>query len=183
MNRFLPFLILIFLLGLIAVSTYNLNKQQDVKTSENNEEFGIHFVKSEIALPDFSLPNLNRDEEEFSKRDFRGKKYSLINFFASWCTTCRAEHEILLRLKKSGIVDMYGVAWHDISSNAQNYLQQHGNPFKKVANDAKGSLGQESLIQAIPETWIVNEDGIVIWRFRGNLQDFSIEEIQRIVLE
>jgi hypothetical protein len=44
-------------------------------------------------------------------------------------------------------------------------------------------LGQESLIQAIPETWIVNEDGIVIWRFRGNLQDFSIEEIQSIVLE
>ena len=63
---------------MIAVSTYNLNKQQDVKTSENNEKFGIHFVKSEIALPDFSLPNLNHDEEEFSKKDFRGKKYSLI---------------------------------------------------------------------------------------------------------
>lgn len=183
MNRFLPFLILIFLLGLIAVATYNLNKQQDVKTSANNEEFGVHFVKSEIALPDFSLPNLNLGEEEFSKKDLRGKKYSLVNFFASWCTTCRAEHEILLRLKKSGIVDVYGVAWRDIASNTQNYLQQYGNPFKKVANDAKGSLSQEAAIQAIPETWIVNEDGIVVWRFRGNLQDFSIEEIQSIVLE
>jgi hypothetical protein len=40
-------------------------------SSENSEEFGIHFVKSEIALPDFSLPNLNHDEEEFSKKDFK----------------------------------------------------------------------------------------------------------------
>lgn len=171
------------MIGLIGVSTYNLNKQQEIKTSKNDEEFGVHFVKSEIALPDFSLPNLSASGEEFSNKDLRGKKYSLINFFASWCTTCHAEHEVLLKLKKSGIVDMYGVAWHDIASNTQDYLQKSGNPFKKVAGDAKGLLGKAAAIQAIPETWIVNEDGIIIWRYRGNLQDFSIEEIQSIVLQ
>lgn len=171
------------MVGLIGVSTYNLNKQQEVKTFENNEEFGVHFVKSEIALPDFSLPNLSAEGEEFSNQDLRGKKYSLINFFASWCTTCKAEHEILLRLKKSGIVDIYGVAWHDIASNAQDYLQKTGNPFKKVANDAKGILGNAAAIQAIPETWIVDEEGVIRFRFRGNLQDFSIDEIRSIVLK
>ena len=88
-----------------------------------------------------------------------------------------------MRLKKSGIIDMYGVAWRDISANTHNFLQSYGNPFDKVATDSKSSLGNEAGIQAIPETWIINEDGVIIWRFRGNLQEFSIEEIQRIVLE
>lgn len=168
---------------MISFSTYNLNKEQDIESSKTDEDFGIYFVKSEIALPDFSLPNLFLGEENFSKKDLEGKKYSLINFFASWCTTCRAEHEVLMRLKKSGIIDMYGVAWRDISANTHNFLQSYGNPFDKVATDSKSSLGNEAGIQAIPETWIINEDGVIIWRFRGNLQEFSIEEIQRIVLE
>ncbi|MBU6140828.1 MAG: redoxin family protein [Proteobacteria bacterium] len=183
MNKYFPFLVLIFLLGLIALATYNLNKQQDVKKSENNEDFGVHFVKSEIALPDFSLPNLDSDQEAFSKKDLGKKKYSLVNFFASWCSTCHAEHQILLRLKKSGILDMYGVAWHDISENTHNYLATSGNPFDKVAVDSKGVLGNEARIEAIPETWLVDQDGVIRFRFRGNLQDFSVEEIQRIVLE
>lgn len=171
------------MLGLIAVSTYNLNQKKVLKTSENNEEFSVHFVKSEFALPDFSLANLTSGEKEFSKKDFVGKKYSLVNFFASWCATCRAEHEILLRLKKSGIVDMYGVAWRDISANTQHYLQQNGNPFHKIALDSKATLGQTAGIYAIPETWLVDEDGIIRFRFRGNLQDFSVAEIQNIILE
>lgn len=183
MNRFLPFLILAFLLGLIALSTYNLNRQQKNEIPQDDENFGIHFVKTEIALPEFSLANLIDGESDFSKKDFLGKKYSLVNFFASWCTTCRAEHEILMRIKSSGIVDIYGVAWHDIKDSTKNYLEKNGNPFIKVALDSKGILGSEANIRAIPETWIVDEEGKVVSIFRGNLQDFSVAEIQSIILK
>lgn len=174
---------MVFLLSLIAVSTYKLNEKQSNKILGDEKNFGTHFVKSEIALPDFSLPNLFAGEEDFSNKDLAEKKYSLINFFASWCTTCRAEHEILLRLQKSGIVDIYGVAWHDISDNTKNYLSQSGNPFKKVAADSKGILGSTTGIKAIPETWIVDNEGKIIWIFRGNLQEFSLGEIQNIILD
>lgn len=176
-------MILVFLLSLIAISTYKLNEKQSNKILGNEADFGIHFVKSEIALPDFSLPNLFADEEVFSNKDLAEKKYSLINFFASWCATCRAEHEVLMKLKNSGTVDIYGVAWHDISENTKNYLSQSGNPFKKVAVDSKGILGSTTAIKAIPETWIVDNKGKIIWIFRGNLQEFSLGEIQNIILE
>jgi DsbE subfamily thiol:disulfide oxidoreductase len=183
MNKYLPFLTLVFLLSLIGISTYKLNKKQDASKQIGDEGFSVHFLKTEIALPDFSLPNLDSNEGAFSKKDFLGKKYSLVNFFASWCTTCHAEHEVLLRLKKAGIIDMYGVAWHDISGNTKNYLEKSGNPFSKVALDSKGILGAAANIKAIPETWIVDEEGNVIRIFRGNLQDFSVDEIRSIVLE
>ena len=150
---------------------------------QNDDDFGVHFVKSEIALPEFSLPNLDPDEENFSNKDLAKKKYSLVNFFASWCTTCRAEHDVLMRIKSLGIVDIYGVAWHDIANNTKLYLEESGNPFTKVALDSKGVLGAAANIRAIPETWIVNQEGKVIRIFRGNLQDFSVDEIRSVVLE
>lgn len=176
-------MILVFLIGLIGLSTYKLNEKQQISNQENQDDFGVHFVASEIALPDFSLPNLFEGEENFSKKDFAQKKYSLVNFFASWCTTCRAEHEVLLQIQKLGIVDMYGVSWHDIESNTKSYLAQHQNPFKKIAKDSKGVLGNAANVRAIPETWLVDSDGKVRWIFRGNLQEFSVAEIQSIVLK
>lgn len=174
---------LAFLLSTIALSTYKLNQKQHAPKPEDNGENGIHFVKSEIALPEFSLPNLNSGESNFSKKDFAQKKYTLVNFFASWCATCMAEHEILMRLKKSGIVEIYGVAWHDIPSNTKIYLEKYGNPFTKIALDSQSILGREASIQAIPETWLVDGNGVIQYIFRGNLQEFSIAEIQRLVLE
>lgn len=185
MQKFIPFLTLIFLVSLIGISTYNLNKKQENeqnKISENSEEFSIHFKPVKITLPDFSLPELFDENKNFSKKDLVGK-YSIINFFASWCTTCRAEHEILLRLQGEGIVDLYGVAWHDIDENTRNYLQRSGNPFKKVGSDNRGLFTKITGIKALPETLIIDPKGNVVMRYRGNLQEFSVEEIGKFLRE
>ncbi len=178
MKKYLPFLTLIFLVSLIGISTYKLSKKQ-----ENNQQTSgsdVHFREEKITLPEFSLPDLFDENKEFSKKNLSGKKYSLINFFASWCTTCRAEHEILLRLKSEGIINMYGVAWHDIDENTKAYLENSGNPFDIVAKDNAGLFTKITGITAVPETLIVNHEGNVIMRYRGNLQDFSIDEIRNI---
>lgn len=180
MKKFLPFGALIILVLAIGFATYNLKQKQDIAAGQNNEEYGVHFVKTKIALPEFSVPDLYDENKFFTKKDLIGK-YSIINFFASWCTTCRAEHDILLNLKSQNIIAIYGIAWRDISDNTKSYLEKSGNPFTKVANDASGQFTKIGGISAIPETWIVDKEGVVIARFRGNLQGFSIEEIKEFI--
>ncbi len=183
MKKYLPFLTLVFLISLIGISTKQLSKKQEViEELQNASELdsGVHFFKQKIILPEFSLSDLFNENENFSKKDLV-KKYSLINFFASWCATCRAEHEILLRLQSEGIIDIYGVAWRDIDKNTKSYLKSSGNPFKKVAKDSTGLFSKITGIDAIPETLIIDPDGNVVMRYRGNLQDFSIDEIKRFL--
>lgn len=180
MNKFLPFILLLSFIVMIGVSTYKINARQHInkeeKTEKNLSTIGS-FVKVDILLPDFSLPNLYDENSDFSKKDLLGK-YSVINIFASWCTTCKAEHGILMRLKQEGIVDVYGIAWRDINENTKNYLKESGNPFVKVASDNKALFSKIMGIRAVPETLIINGEGRVVGRYQGNLQDFSIDEIK-----
>jgi cytochrome c biogenesis protein CcmG/thiol:disulfide interchange protein DsbE len=180
MRKFLPFLILVFLISLIAIATYNLNNQQETSDSKEDQENGINFVKTNIPLPEFSLPDLFNQDETFSKKDLTGK-YSVVSFFASWCSTCRAEHDILLRLRDEKIIDIYGIAWRDISENSKSFLEAQGNPYLKTASDSRALFTKIAGVQAIPETWIVDKSGTIVMRYRGNLQDFSIDEIRNFL--
>lgn len=184
MKKFLPFLTLLFLVSLIAISTYNLNKkqeiEQDLQNSFGTEKSDVHFAKVKIVLPEFSLADLFDENETFSKKDLMGK-YSVVNFFASWCTTCHAEHQILLALQSQDIVDVYGVAWRDIDENTKDYLRKNGNPYKKVAKDSQGLFTRITGIEAVPETLIIDPKGNVVMRYRGNLQEFSIDEIKDFI--
>jgi cytochrome c biogenesis protein CcmG/thiol:disulfide interchange protein DsbE len=178
-NKFLPLILLLSFIVMIGVSTYKINAKQHLdkeNKTENTPTIGS-FFKVDISLPDFSLSDLSNQNDYFSKKDLIGK-YSVINIFASWCVTCQAEHEILMRLKQEGIIDIYGIAWRDINENTKNYLVENGDPFTKVASDNKGIFGKIIGIKAVPETLIVNQEGKVIMRYQGNLQDFSIDEIK-----
>jgi cytochrome c biogenesis protein CcmG/thiol:disulfide interchange protein DsbE len=131
-------------------------------------------------LPEFSLADLWDQESHFSKNDLRGK-YSLVNFFASWCSTCVAEHATLFTLKQQGFVDLYGVAWQDLNENTLKFLQEKGNPYLKVIADGTGEFSKITNLQAVPETWLVNPKGVVVLRWQGNLQDFAIEELEKYI--
>jgi cytochrome c biogenesis protein CcmG/thiol:disulfide interchange protein DsbE len=180
MIRILPFLILVFLIGAVAIATYNLNGQQEISSAEAGQTEGINFIKTNVELPEFSLPGLFDEKNTFSKNDLMGK-YSLISFFASWCTTCKAQHNILQRLQSEKIIDIYGVAWRDIDENTKSYLAQRGNPFIKTASDSKALFTKITGLQAVPETWITDKNGNIVMRFRGNLQEFSIDEIKNFL--
>jgi len=184
MKKYLPFLTLAFLISVIALSTYNLSKsqqnqqQEEESTEAASNDFTAEFRPQKIMLPEFSLPDLYDENREFSKKDLIGH-YSVVNFFASWCTTCRAEHEVLLRLKSEGFVQVYGVAWRDIDSNTIDYLEKSGNPFMRVASDSRGLFSKIMGLTAVPETVIVDPEGNIVMRYSGNLQEFSIDEIRQ----
>jgi cytochrome c biogenesis protein CcmG/thiol:disulfide interchange protein DsbE len=197
MNKFIPLAILFVAIFLIAIATRNLsNKQsdnatnsQEISLSKNDEELkdkkedggsDINFSEVEIDLPDFSIPDLFDVGKSFSKKDLIGK-YTIINVFASWCSTCRIEHEVLIRMQTEAIADLYGIAWRDIDKNTTKYLQQNGNPFSKVGADNKGIFSKIINLEAVPETWLVNPKGKIVLRLKGNLQEFSGDEIKRYI--
>ncbi len=182
LSSFTPFFVLVFLVSVIGFATYKISKKQEIELQNIGQNFDSRFIKEKIVLPEFSLPDLYDEGGNFTKKDLLGK-YSLINLFASWCSTCRAEHQVLMRLKDEGIVDIYGVAWHDINQNTKEYLAKEGNPFKKVAADNQALFSKFVGTQAIPETFLVNEDGDVVWRFRGNLEEYAVGEIQNFLKE
>ncbi len=197
MNKFIPLAILFVVIFLIAIATRNLsNKQSDnatnsqeisSSTNEDSADFqkedggsDINFTEVEIDLPDFSIPDLFEAGKTFSKKDLIGK-YTIINVFASWCSTCRLEYDTLVRMQAEAVADLYGIAWRDIDKNTIKYLQQNGNPFSRVGADNKAIFSKITNIEAVPETWLINPKGKIVLRLKGNLQEFSVDEIKRYI--
>jgi cytochrome c biogenesis protein CcmG/thiol:disulfide interchange protein DsbE len=189
MNKFIPLAVLLTFLLLIFYAVSNINKNHndnatslDEASSEEisakNHEGEVNFVETSIDLPDFIIPDIYESGKSFTKKDLMGK-YTIINFFASWCSTCLAEHDILLRMQSEAVADLYGIAWRDINENTLKFLQKNGNPFSKVGADNKGTFSKIANIEAVPETWLINPKGQIVLRLKGNLHDFSIDEIKR----
>ncbi len=183
--RFAPLLILVFLLTVIGFSTVKISqiKHSNKEAQKNFEEdFGVKFREFSLVLPEFELDELFNKKAKLTKKDLIGE-YALVNFFASWCTTCIAEHEILLRIKNENLLPIYGIAWRDINGETKKFLKKRGNPYRKVGIDSKGLFSKIAAVNAIPETWIVDSKGKVARKITGNLQDFSIEEIRNFLRE
>ncbi len=93
---------------------------------------------------------------------------TLVNFWASWCPPCRAEHPQLLRLQDQGI-RIIGANFNDRAQNAASYLAQDGNPFAATSMDPNGRMTLEWGVIAPPETFIVAADGTILYRYIGPL--------------
>jgi cytochrome c biogenesis protein CcmG/thiol:disulfide interchange protein DsbE len=178
MKKFLPLIILITIATIISIATYNLSKENSPVKEENN--FDEKFTKTKISLPEFSLPNLFDEEKNFSNHNLKGK-YSVINFFASWCVSCLDEHQLLLELKEKNIINLYGVAWRDIDDNTKKFLNKHGNPYDLVASDSSALFSNIAKINAVPETLITNSDGDIIMFYRGGLTKSLVNQIENLI--
>lgn len=100
--------------------------------------------------------------------DLAGGQVTVVNFWASWCPPCRAEHPTLKELAAEG-VQVIGVNMMDREADALAFLEEEGNPFVKIAFDPKGKIRLEWGVTAPPETFIINGKGEVVFRFIGPL--------------
>lgn len=100
---------------------------------------------------------------------------TLVNFWASWCPPCRAEHPKLLEMAVDG-VPIVGVNFKDKASNATKYLVDDDNPFIAVPFDPQGRTAIDWGVTAPPETFIVDGDGKVLFRFAGPLVGSDYEQ-------
>ncbi|MDW3182148.1 DsbE family thiol:disulfide interchange protein [Roseobacter sp.] len=100
---------------------------------------------------------------------------TLVNFWASWCPPCRAEHPNLLRMAAEGM-PIIGVNFKDQEGTATRYLDDDGNPFEAVAFDPQGRTAIDWGVTAPPETFILDAEGTVLFRFAGPLIGSDYEQ-------
>lgn len=100
---------------------------------------------------------------------------TLVNFWASWCPPCRAEHPKLLEMQADGI-NIVGVNFKDKEGPATSYLKDSENPFSAVAFDPQGRTAIDWGVTAPPETFILDGEGTVLFRFAGPLVGSDYEQ-------
>ena len=115
------------------------------------------------AVPQTTLPGNTQLTDEM----LRQPGVKLVNFWASWCPPCRAEHPTLTELSKR--LPVYGVDLKDNEADALRFLSQDGNPFAAISTDPRGRTAIDWGVTAPPETFIIDAEGKILYRHAGPL--------------
>jgi cytochrome c biogenesis protein CcmG, thiol:disulfide interchange protein DsbE len=118
--------------------------------------------------PEFALPNLLDGSQLVKSSDLRGRWY-VFNVWGTWCFACREEHNTLLEIRQQGVVPIIGMDWKDTENDPLGYLKQSGNPYEVIAVDRDGREAIDWGVYGAPETFLVNDKGIVVYKYVGAL--------------
>lgn len=122
-------------------------------------------------VPHFSVDALNA-KQPFSEKDLLGKnQVVLLNFWATWCEACLAEHEMLMKIKQIYHVPIYSLLYKDQVNVAEHFLAKYGNPYDVVGIDDKGDVAIEFGIYGTPETYLIDSEGQLIYRHIGIIDE------------
>jgi cytochrome c biogenesis protein CcmG/thiol:disulfide interchange protein DsbE len=133
-------------------------------------------------VPTMTLPALEgltdgtRVVPGFDSADLAKGEVSVVNFWASWCAPCVQEHPLLVALKQRAAVPIYGVNYKDQAAAARRFLGRYGNPFAAVGTDANGRAAIEWGVYGMPETFIVNGKGEIVYKHVGPISPETLEE-------
>lgn len=120
-----------------------------------------------------TFPNLEVEDfqtsEKYHLKDKLKNKLSLVNVWASWCVTCRSEHQMLSYIAKQDVVQMVGINYKDTKKDGVYFLKRLGNPFEFIVFDQQGVLGLELGVYATPETFIVDRNGVIRFKHIGEI--------------
>ncbi|WP_171099815.1 DsbE family thiol:disulfide interchange protein [Ruegeria sp. HKCCD7255] len=122
------------------------------------------------------------DKTGFDDATLRDGEVKLVNYWASWCAPCRAEHPNLQALSDEGI-PVYGVNYKDQPDNAQAFLNELGDPYAGIGTDAQGRMALDWGLYGVPETYVIDGDGTIILRFAGPITQRVIASTIRPALE
>jgi cytochrome c biogenesis protein CcmG/thiol:disulfide interchange protein DsbE len=125
--------------------------------------------------PPFTLPQLHKPDATISPADMKGQVW-LLNVWASWCTSCRAEHEVVTRVAATGEVPIIGLNYKDERDAALGWLRRLGDPYKASAVDAQGDVGIDWGVYGVPETFVIDQQGVVRHKHIGPITDRSVSE-------
>lgn len=133
------------------------------------------------ALPDFSLARVHQPGKNVSPKDLYGRVY-LLNVWASWCVACREEHPLLMEIHRTGLVPLVGLNYKDKNQDALAILERMGDPYELSLSDGNGRVGIDLGVYGVPETFVVDKQGIIRHKHIGPITEESlINEIMPIV--
>ncbi len=123
--------------------------------------------------PTFRLPLLHDPAKTFSPEDMRGKVW-LLNVWASWCVTCLQEHPLLVEMERRKMVTIVGLNYKDKSEDGIAWLRRHGNPYILSAYDLEGNVGIDWGVYGVPETFVIDKQGIIRHKIIGAITPTNI---------
>lgn len=124
--------------------------------------------------PAFTLPQLYEPAKKFSSQDMKGQVW-LLNVWASWCVSCREEHPVLMSLAQRNIVPIYGLDYKDKDADGMAWLRNGGNPYTLVATDADGRVGIDYGVYGVPETYVIDKQGIIRYKQIGAITHENLQ--------
>lgn len=117
-------------------------------------------------VPEFSLESVHEGAPGLSTADLQGGGVKLVNIWASWCIPCRAEHPWIEGLAAEGIT-VHGINYKDAPQNARAFLEELGDPYTRIGADASGRTGIEWGVYGVPETFVVDDAGRIVFKHIG----------------
>jgi cytochrome c biogenesis protein CcmG/thiol:disulfide interchange protein DsbE len=125
--------------------------------------------------PAFSLAMLDAPSRQLTTADMAGQVW-VLNVWASWCVSCRAEHEVITALAKRNLVSVIGLNYKDEPDDATRWLEQFGNPYTASVMDGDGRVGIDWGVYGVPETFIIGADGMIKYKHIGPVTHESLEQ-------
>jgi len=125
--------------------------------------------------PAFELPVLEADGRTVRASDMRGKVW-MLNVWASWCGPCQLEHPLLVDFARHTQVPVVGLNYKDKPEAARAWLQRLGNPYSATLADPEGRTGIDFGVYGVPETFVIDREGIVRYRQAGPLTAQALEQ-------
>jgi len=138
-----------------------------------------HDVPSPLVdkpAPAFRLAQLHDPNKVFTPADMLGRVW-LLNIWASWCVSCRAEHRLLTALSRTAVVPIYGLAYKDTRENALAFLGSFGNPYVLSIQDMDGRTSIDYGVYGVPESYVIDKTGVIRFKQIGPITMDVVEEI------
>lgn len=161
-SKLIPLIIFVALLAILGIGL-NLDPR----------EIPSPFIGK--PAPEFTLSQLKDSNKKFSPEDLKGKVW-LLNVWASWCTTCREEHPLLVAFSKQKLVPLIGLNYKDKAPEALEWLNRMGDPYDLSVADVKGNVGIDYGVYGVPETFLIDQSGKIVLKHTGPITDAVMNE-------
>ena len=151
--------------------------------------FGLRLDPREVPspligkpAPAFELPLLQQPDKSFSQKDMLGTVW-VMNVWASWCPPCLVEHPVVSELARSGIAPVVGLNYKDAREDALPWLKRNGDPFQVTVYDAAGRIAIDYGVYGVPETYVIDRNGIIRYKHIGPLTPQITQKKLRPLIE
>lgn len=177
------FLPLVLFLGMVVFLAVGLNR--------NPQEIPSPLIGR--PAPVFQLPSMDA-AQSVSTAAFKGQ-LTLVNFWATWCAGCKDEHPILLALSRQPGLQMVGINYKELQASelsgqatqsseslqkarlrSQAWLQKNGQAFGQNLMDMDGRVGMDFGVYGLPETYLIDRDGVVRFKHAGALTPEVVQQ-------
>jgi cytochrome c biogenesis protein CcmG/thiol:disulfide interchange protein DsbE len=147
----------------------------------NNPNTYTPKIRDKKNIPIFEAKDFHSGYYVNSEKIFEEDIFYIVNIWASWCTPCRTEHPLLMKLSKNQSVKLIGLNYKDNLNNAKKFINGFGNPYSQIIIDSDGTLSVEFGAYGVPETFIIDKNKMIIRKFVGPISEEIIEEIKLII--